>query len=290
MNGILLIDKSSGMTSRDVVNKVSHALGTKHIGHTGTLDPLATGVLVLCVNKATKIVELLTSYDKEYIASVTLGIETDTLDIDGTILNEVEDVVVTEKQVLNALEKFVGEIEQEVPKYSAIKVNGKRLYSYARKNEHVELPKRDIEIFDLSLISDLEKINGKIKFDIKCHVSKGTYIRSLIRDIGLELGYPACMSSLRRLKQGAFSIDECYSIKDVEDGTYKMLTIREALPNIKELIVDDETEFKVKNGSIIDKTFDGDLVKIINSSEDLIAIYQTYEFDTSKAKPYKMLL
>jgi len=290
MNGIILIDKPAGMTSRDVVDKVSRALKTKRIGHTGTLDPLATGVLVLCVGNATKIVELLTSYDKEYIASVTLGIETDTLDIEGTILNEADNVVVTKEQVLTALKKFVGKIEQEVPKYSAVKVNGKRLYDYARRNKQVELPKRNVEIYDLSLVSDLEKSNGKIKFDIKCHVSKGTYIRSLIRDIGLELGHPACMSSLSRLKQGCFSIDECYSIEDIENGTYKMLSVGDVLPNVEELIVDTELEAKIRNGSIIDKTFDGDMVKIINSSGNLIAIYQTYELDSSKAKPYKMLL
>ncbi|MDD3304542.1 MAG: tRNA pseudouridine(55) synthase TruB [Bacilli bacterium] len=290
MNGIILIDKPTDMTSRKVVDKISNIFKTKRIGHAGTLDPIATGVLVLCVGNATKAVELLTNFNKEYIASVTLGVETDTLDIEGTILNEVDNVVVTKKQVLDVLNKFIGKIEQEVPKYSAIKVNGRRLYNYARGNKLVELPKRNVEIFELSLISDLEKSNDKIEFDIKCHVSKGTYIRSLIRDIGLELGYPACMSSLRRVKQGGFSIDQCYSIEDVENGSYKILSIRETLTNIEELIVSKELEVKIRNGAIIDKMFDADRIKIINSSGDLIAIYKTYELDNSKAKPDKMFI
>lgn len=286
MNGIILIDKPQGLTSRDVVDKVSRIINTKKVGHTGTLDPMATGVLVLCIGKATKISELITNYDKEYIAEITLGIETDTLDIEGNIIKEVTDIYVTKDQIIDALNSFMGKIKQQVPIYSAIKVKGKRLYEYARNNKDIELPTRDIEIFDIELISDI--INNKFK--IKCHVSKGTYIRSLVRDIGIKLGYPACMSSLRRTKQGRFSIDDCYTIKDIEDNKYNLISTDKALFNIKTMVVDEELEEKIRNGAIIDKNFDENIIKMINKQGDVIAIYQTYEKDNTKAKPYKMLI
>lgn len=289
MNGIILIDKQSGVTSRDVVDEVGHILKTKRIGHTGTLDPMATGVLVLCVGNATKISDLITSYDKEYVAEVTLGVGTDTLDIEGAILEKAK-VEVTKEQVEEVLKTFIGKSEQQVPIYSAVRVNGKRLYEYARKNIEVELPKKNIDIYELSMISDLEIISGNVKFQIKCHVSKGTYIRSLIRDIGLKLNCPACMSSLRRIKQGDFLIEDCYTIGDVESGQYKMLQIKDVLPNISEVIIDSETEKKVKNGAFIDKTVNSDMMKIITESGELIAIYQTYDLDPSKVKPYKMII
>jgi tRNA pseudouridine55 synthase len=124
MDGILIVDKPKGMTSRDVVNKVNDILGIKKIGHTGTLDPIATGVLVLCIGKATRISDLITNYDKEYVAEITLGIETDTLDTDGKIIKEISDIQVTKGQVEEVLKSFIGEITQEVPKYSAIKIKG----------------------------------------------------------------------------------------------------------------------------------------------------------------------
>ncbi len=286
MNGIILIDKPQGITSRDVVNKISKILGTKKVGHTGTLDPIATGILVLCIGKATKISELITNYDKEYIAEITLGIETDTLDTEGHIIREVKDISVTKEQIVDVLNSFKGKIKQQVPIYSAIKVKGKKLYEYARNNKEVELPTRDIEIYNIELISDV--IDNRFK--IKCHVSKGTYIRSLVRDIGLKLGYPACMSSLRRIKQGSFSIDECHTIKDVEANKYKLIQIDKALFNIKTMVVDTELEKKIRDGAIIDKRFEENLVKMINKQGEVIAIYQTYDKDITKAKPYKMLI
>ncbi|MFA5407215.1 MAG: tRNA pseudouridine(55) synthase TruB [Bacilli bacterium] len=290
MNGIILIDKPKNLTSRDVVTKIGYIIGNKHIGHTGTLDPMATGVLVLCVGNATKISELITSYDKEYTAEVTLGIETDTLDIEGSIISEYNDIKVTKEQIEKVLKQFVGKIEQEVPAYSAIKIKGRRLYSYARKNIEVELPKKEIEIYYVSLINNLYNVDGKIKFLIKCHVSKGTYIRSLIRDIGQKLGYPACMSSLRRTRQGPFKIDNCYTVDDIEKGNFKMISIKEALSNISEMVINSDLEVKVRNGCIIDKILDDDIVKIINQEGELLAIYKTYELDCSKIKPYKMLI
>ena len=181
MDDILLINKPKGVTSRAVVNEVSHLLNIKKIGHTGILDPIATGVLVLCIGKATKIASLITDYDKEYIAEVILGIETDTLDIEGKIVKEETVKDITKEKVIEVLNSFIGDIKQEVPKYSAIKIKGKKLYQYARNNIDVDLPTRIVSIYKLKLIDDLKYIDNKVIFKIFCHVSKGTYIRSLIR-------------------------------------------------------------------------------------------------------------
>ena len=152
MSGILVIDKPEGYTSRDVVNIVGKELGTKKIGHTGTLDPLATGVLVLCIGKYTKLTNLLTSLDKEYIAEMKLGILTDTLDITGTVLKQ-EAFHVTKMQILKTFSHFLGNYHMEVPMYSAIKVNGRKLYKYARNGEKVSLPVKDVHIYELELLS-----------------------------------------------------------------------------------------------------------------------------------------
>jgi tRNA pseudouridine55 synthase len=290
MNGIILIDKQAGMTSRDVVDKVGKLLRTKQIGHTGTLDPMATGVLALCIGKATKISELITNYDKEYIATVTLGIETDTLDTEGKIINEVDNVEVSRKQVEEVLNGFLGTSIQEVPVYSAIKVKGKKLYEYARSNIEVELPKREINIYSISLLGDIEKDQNKVEFTFRCHVSKGTYIRSLIRDIGYKLGYPACMSSLRRIKQGSFIIDDCYKLEDIENNNYELLKTDEVLSDIEKVIVSYEIEQKIIHGAVIDKEFKSNISMMVNQDGVLLAIYKTYDKDKTKAKPYKMLI
>ena len=154
MNGILIIDKPKGITSRDVVNNVIKIFNTKKVGHTGTLDPLATGVLVVCVGKATKLVSELTSTDKEYIASVTLGIKTDTLDSMGSVLFS-EDAIKAKEEIINVLNSFIGSYEQEVPIYSAVKINGKKLYEYAREGIDIELPKRKVEIKEIELLDDI---------------------------------------------------------------------------------------------------------------------------------------
>lgn len=290
MNGVILVDKEAGMTSRRVVDRIGRVFNTKRVGHTGTLDPMATGVLVVCVGTSTKIGELITSYDKEYIAEITLGIETDTLDVEGEILKEVDASSVMEKQIIGVLKTFVGKSEQEVPLYSAVKINGKRLYNYARHNIDVELPKKEIEIYSISLLEGLEYNENRVVFKIKCHVSKGTYIRSLIRDIGVKLGVPATMSSLRRVRQGNFKIDDCHTIEDIEQNKYKLLSPSDVLPDIGEMTIDEKMEFKIRNGAFIDKTFDCDLVKIITSSGEMIAIYKTMESDKTRAMPYKMLI
>ena len=186
MNGVFLVDKEAGVTSRDVVNEIIKKTETNKVGHTGTLDPLATGVLAVCVGRATKLVDYLTNADKTYIAEITLGIETDTLDLEGSVLKE-EIPMITDENIFQAVMSMKGKYEQEVPIYSAIKVNGKKLYEYAREGIAVELPKREVEIYDISVVSPVVRENNKIVFSVECSVSKGTYIRSLVRDIAYKL-------------------------------------------------------------------------------------------------------
>lgn len=283
MNGIILIDKPKDYTSRDIVNIVSKKLQTKKVGHTGTLDPLATGLLVLCIGKTLKLSELLVSTKKEYIATMTFGIETDTLDITGNIVKrDSKTKKITTKNIETVLKKYTGKIIQEVPKYSSVKVNGKKLYEYARKGEEVALPKREVEIFN---IEPLSEINNNT-FTFKCTVSKGTYIRSLIRDIGVSLGTYATMSALRRTKQGIFNIEDAYTLEDIENNNYKILDAKDVL-KLPKVIVDKNLEFKVKNGQVLTKFFKEDKAMIINQNNELLAIYQ--KKDDTYVKPYKML-
>ena len=286
MNGILIINKDLGYTSRDVVNIVSKELGTKKVGHTGTLDPMASRVLVLCVGKALKLCEMLTNHDKEYIAGVTLGNETDTLDMDGTILST-KTVDIDKEKIIEVVGSFKGSYLQEVPKYSAVKVNGKKLYEYARKNIDVKLPSKIVNISEIEIIDDVVYEDGKIYFKIKTTVSKGTYIRSLVRDIGTKLGVPAVMNSLIRTRLGNFNIKEAYSLENIKNKDFKLISMLDALPNIKRVIVDDDMAFKIRNGVILDSFFEGDKAFILDKDENLIAIYENIN---RKARVYKMFL
>lgn len=285
MEGIILVNKPKDLTSRDVVNIVSKELNTKKTGHTGTLDPMATGVLILCVGKYTKVSELITSYNKEYIAEVVLGFETDTLDITGNVINTDSEINIKSEEIIKVIKSFMGKSMQQVPKYSAVKVNGKKLYEYARNNIDVELPKKEIEIFDIELIGDV--INNKFK--IKCSVSKGTYIRSLIRDIGYKLGTYATMTSLIRTKQGEFKLEDCNTLEEIKSNDYKLLSLEEVI-SIPIIQIDKNLEDKIKNGAILDKFFDDEIAAIKNSKGEIISIYKTYEKDNSKVKPHKMFI
>lgn len=208
MNGILLVDKPSGWTSMDVCAKLRGVFHEKRIGHSGTLDPMATGLLVVFLGRATRAVEFAEAHSKEYIAHLRLGVVTDTQDTSGNVLSEKE-VNVTEKQLLETLEKFKGAISQLPPMYSAIKVGGKKLYEIARKGESVERKAREITIHSLELLG-WEK--GDALLRVRC--SKGTYIRTLCHDIGETLGCGGCMSALRRTAAGEFSLEQAYSLDD----------------------------------------------------------------------------
>ena len=265
-NGILIINKDKDYTSRDVVNVISKEFGTKKAGHNGTLDPLATGVLVICLNRYTKLNKLLASNEKEYIAEVTLGIKTDTLDIEGTVL-EKKETYIKKNDLDKALQKFVGDYEQEVPIYSAIKVNGKKLYEYARSGEEVILPKKKVTIKKIELL-DFE---GD-KFIFKCLVSKGTYIRSLIRDILDDLDVIGTMSNLTRTKQGIFDIKDAYSLEEVRKGNYKLLNIKDVL-DIDKVTVSNDLKFKILNGNKIKGNY-SDMVLFLDEDGRELAIYK----------------
>lgn len=283
MNGIIVIDKPSGFTSRDVVNKVSKILGTKKIGHTGTLDPLATGVLVLCIGKATCLVDTLTCDEKAYEASVKLGIKTDTLDVTGNVLEE-KKCYVSKEKLEKALNSFKKTYMQEVPIYSAVKVSGKRLYEYARKGEKVSLPKKEVTIKDIKLTNyDL------FSYGFSCTVSKGTYIRSLIKDINDALGIIGSMSSLRRTRQGIFSINDAYTLEEVEEGNYKIISLEEVLKDYYTIDIDDEMYKKVKNGAILDDVYHKDLI-VFKYHAKILAVYMKYEKEKGKIKPFKMFI
>lgn len=287
MNGILLIDKPKNYTSRDVVNIIGKKLHTKKIGHTGTLDPIATGVLVLCIGNCTKLVDLITAYDKEYLATVILGIQTDTLDITGNILKNEQVDNIDKNIIIDALNHFKGEYFQEVPKYSAIKINGKKLYEYARQNKEIVLPKRKVKIKNIELISDIKYTeDNKLIFQFKTTVSKGTYIRSLINDIGNYLGVSATMQDLRRLKQGNFKIINC---NNIEDESFKILSITDVLDLPKYEIKDKDLRKKIINGAIVNNIYNNQTV-MFTIDNNVVAIYKIYNKDNTKLKPYKMFV
>lgn len=283
-NGILMVNKPSGITSRDVINIVGKTLNTKKVGHTGTLDPMATGVLVLCLGNALKVCELITANDKEYIAKVILGIETETLDTTSPIINT-KKTNITKEEIEKVLNSFKGSYLQEVPKYSAVKINGKKLYEYAREGKEIELPKKMVTIYDIQLVSDITYYNDTTTFYIKTTVSKGTYIRSLIRDIGYKLNTYGCMDSLERTRQGIFNIDNSNTLEEIKNNNYKLLSIEESLPNIPLVQVDNKTLFKIKNGVKLKKFFDGDMA-IIKDKNKVVAIYKN---DLNESKLFKMI-
>ena len=282
MNGAFFIDKEINCTSRDVVNEIIKKVETNKVGHTGTLDPLATGVLVVCVGKATKLVNLLTCDNKTYEAEITLGIQTDTYDITGNIIKE-ESVNIKDEEIKDAVNSFLGQYEQEVPIYSAVKVNGKKLYEYARNNIDIELPKRLVNISDIEIINDIERIDNHIIFNIRVTVSKGTYIRSLVNDIAHKLNTIGVMSSLRRIKLGNVSIEEC---KLVDDITYSdLVSVKELLKDYKSLVVDDNLKKDILNGKIIDNIYGNDMIVFCDREDKVLALYKVYEKDNTKIKP-----
>lgn len=235
IDGLLIFDKEKGITSHDLVYKVRKKLGIKKVGHTGTLDPMATGVLVISIGKGTKTSDYILSSDKVYEAKIKLGVLTDSYDITGKILEE-EDVNFTEEEIKDALIKFTGKISQRPPIYSALKVKGKKLYEYAREGKDVEIKKRDIEIYKIELLD----FNGKDEFKILTKVSKGTYIRSLANDLGRSLGTFGTLTELRRTRSGSFKIEDAIKVSDFEklsldEITEKILPMDLALIDFKRI-------------------------------------------------------
>lgn len=251
MNGIILIDKPQGWTSHDVVGKLRGILHERRIGHSGTLDPLATGLLVVFIGRATRAVEFAEADRKEYVAGLRLGMNTDTQDITGRIISKETDIP-DEPEVRIAIERFRGELEQIPPMYSAVKIGGKKLYELARKGESIERKPRHITIFGLEITS---RSDNDYILDVVC--SKGTYIRTLCHDIGAALGCGGCMSSLRRTKSGVFSVDNAYTIAEIQEAADRreeeklLLPIDTLFAGYTKLSVDADSEKKLKNGCII---------------------------------------
>ena len=263
MDGVLLVHKPAGMTSHDVVNRIRKIFHTKKVGHCGTLDPEATGVLVLCIGKATKALQFLMSETKEYQATLVLGQATDTYDASGQVVAQKPFQGVS--HVDNVLQSFVGLQEQLPPMYSAIKVNGKKLYEYARNHEKVEVQPRSIVIHHIELLDQHDQF---ITFRVQC--SKGTYIRSLCVDIGQKLGYPAHMQKLVRLASGHFRLENCFSLEDIEQGHYHMLSLEEAFQHFEHYVVEDDQI--VYHGKKIKSDIDHQVV-VCNQEGQVLAVY-----------------
>lgn len=277
---ILSVYKESNMTSRDVCNIIGKHFKTKKVGHTGTLDPLARGLLIVCTDKDTKLVDILTAKKKEYIATIKLGIKTDTLDITGNII-ERSNYNFTKEELSMVLNSFLGKSKQQVPIYSAIKIKGKKLYEYARNNIEVELPVRDIEIYNIEL---LEYKDDLITF--KVEVSKGTYIRSLIADICSKLGTVGVMQSLLRTKQGDFKVEDANKIEDILNDNYTVISYDTVFKNYPIVNLKEMEYQKVLNGVKMDFAFKDDIIAL-KYNNLYVALYK---YDTGVYKMYKYLL
>lgn len=267
MNNILFINKPAGMTSFDVCFKLRKILNTKKIGHTGTLDPNASGVMIILYDKATKANQFLVSDYKTYFTEVLFGINTDTLDTDGHVIEKADINKCTKEDIENVLNSFLGNSKQEVPLTSAIKINGKKLYEYQRQNIDVELPIRDINITDIKL-NDIYS-DG---FSFTCTVSSGTYIRSLVRDICKKLGNIGVVKTLVRTAIDDISIDMCDELEDVLNNNYQSHNLYELFKNRYTCIEYDNVS-DIYNGKAIKLNCDEDEVAIINNGE-VLAVYK----------------
>lgn len=296
VNGIINVYKEKGYTSFDVVAKMRGIFGQKKIGHTGTLDPDAQGVLPVCLGKATKVCDLLTDKDKVYKATMLLGIQTDTLDISGKVCNKAV-VNVTEQQVRDVISTFVGTIEQVPPMYSALKVNGKKLYELAREGKTIERKARKVSIYDITID---EICLPEVVMTVSC--SKGTYIRSLCDDIGTKLGCYGCMKDLLRTKVACFDIGDAYKISEIEKLKESIVLpvdmLFENIPAVNTVLM---AQKLIENGNRIPagminadgnkqrKYDDEGRYRIYNPEDSFVGIY-TYKAETDDFKPVKIFM
>lgn len=268
MDGVLIVNKTKGCTSHDIVYQVKKMVNEK-VGHTGTLDPMATGVLPLLIGKGTLCSKYLINHDKIYEVQLTLGVKTDTADSEGTIIEErnVPEEAFQKEKIEKVLETFLGKQEQVPPMYSAIKINGKKLYEYARKGEKIEVKPRKIEIYNIELIQ-INKEDRQIEFKVNC--SKGTYIRSLCEDIASRLNTVGYMCELQRLQVGEFNISDSISLveleKNKENINTKMITIEELFKNNKNIELDDKKLSLFLNGVQLSRKEKDGVYKIYNNN------------------------
>ncbi len=246
MDGILIVNKPKGWTSHDVVGKIRHIAQMKKVGHAGTLDPIATGVLVVLLGKATKLSDILLQKDKTYRAGVRLGLTTDTYDITGVVISQTEPEI-TKDEIDSVLRRFEGKQLQQPPMYSAVKQGGKKLYELARQGIEVERPLREVEIYSIDRLDFASP-----SFTIEVHCSKGTYIRSLIHDIGQAMGSGACMESLCRTASGSFLLSDAVTVEQLsKDGVAPYLIPPQNILPVPEMTVDGEQERLIRNGNRI---------------------------------------
>ncbi|ASK63482.1 tRNA pseudouridine(55) synthase TruB [Virgibacillus phasianinus] len=292
MNGILPLWKPKGMTSHDCVAKIRRLYQTKKVGHTGTLDPGVEGVLPICIGQATKIVPYLTNTEKVYIAELSLGSSTDTEDASGKVINQKQvNYVPSNEEIETVLKQFRGQIIQIPPMYSAVKVNGRKLYEYARANKTVERPKRKVSIHQLQLLGTAD---NRINLKIVC--SKGTYIRTLCVDIGEALGYPAHMSDLVRTKTGSFMREDTVTFEQIETKVEEqkqaelLLPMIEGLSHLDYYSVDEDTCKKVLFGQKLKKPMINLKTDpfIILYQKEMLAIYQTHPENADQIKPVRV--
>ncbi len=260
MNGILLVNKPQGMTSHDVVNKIRKLTHEKKVGHTGTLDPNASGLLVLCIGEATKLIPYLENSNKVYEGTFTFGLETDTNDIEGNIIDQKNINSLKLQDLKNVIKNYTGKIKQIPPIYSAKKVNGRKLYQYARKNEDVEIKPADVEIYNIEIV-DNSKFPQEVKFLIDC--SKGTYIRSLARDIGYDLDNFAFLKELKRYKTNNYTLENSYTLEELESKESikeYLLPIETALSFLQPVLVkEDSKSFLINGNKLYEKNIESNL-------------------------------
>lgn len=283
-NAVILLDKPEGKTSFDLISAVKRITGIKKIGHSGTLDKFATGLMVICTGNATRLTRFFLEDDKRYTGRIKLGIETDTCDITGEIMSEKPFSSVDWNSIQSELSKFTGSINQIPPKYSALKIDGKRASDRMRSGEDIDLAGRDVKIYSIDVLAT-DPLQGHIDFDVFC--SKGTYIRSLARDFGERVGTGACLSSLRRISSGIFNISQAATIDElknaVESGNVDnrpfILSPMEVLKGFSKIILNDTGAARVANGALFSREEvimlemrDGDFFIIADNQENLIAI------------------
>ncbi len=303
MDGILAIHKEVGMTSHDVVFKLRKILKTKKVGHTGTLDPEVSGVLPICIGKATRVSDYVMESGKKYKAEVTIGFSTTTEDQTGELVEQkiVNEHTWSTEDIRFTLNKLVGEIEQIPPMYSAVKVNGKKLYEYARQNIEVERPVRKVVINSIELTSEISYVDQICKFEIEVECGKGTYIRTLATQVGELLGFPAHMSHLIRLKSGGFSLDQAVKLDDLREIVEQdklqnvLLPLEYGLNGLEKITINDEDIVKrIQNGQKIEKHLidehKHDGIFVVWYEEKAIAIMDTYEKNSALYKPKKVFL
>ncbi len=273
MDGIFLIDKPIGMTSRSVCSRISKAFKEKKVGHVGTLDPFANGLLIVATGKCTKAVTFFDEAIKEYNATIQLGKETDTLDNTGKVIKEETIKEFSDNEIEKVINSFLGKQKQIPPMTSAIHVYGRRLYEYAHEGKEIDRPSRDIEIFDLKMTS-YDKKSGLLAF--YCKVSKGTYVRTIGNDIAKKLGTIGYLEKLERVGVEPFTISETSSLKDVEEGKAKAYSTYEILSRfIKVCSFDDKKIEDIKNGKItyLENNLKDNRILVVDSSNNAIAIY-----------------